>query len=144
LGQLRENVGSLEALMALPVPKNVAGRSSRPRPKMLSCRRLTDEESERLVQAYRNGATLQDLVTLFEVSQSTVLAHLDRHGVARRQPVGLSPEQVKNATRLYESGLNLKQVGAKLGFDSKTVRKYLTEAGVTIRPVVLTSVGQQE
>jgi DNA-binding CsgD family transcriptional regulator len=101
---------------------------------MLSCRRLSDEESEQLAQAYRDGATLQDLVTLFEVSQSTVLGHLDRHGVARRQPVGLSPDEVKQATRLYARGLNLKQVGAELGFDSKTVRKYLADVGVTIRP----------
>ena len=49
-------------------------------------------------------------------------------------PKELSPHEVKEAIRLYESGLNLKQVGAKLGFDSKTVRKYLAEAGVKIRP----------
>jgi len=55
-------------------------------------------------------------------------------GVARRRPVGLAPDEVKEATRLYGEGLSLAAVGEKLGFNCKTVRIYLADAGVTIRP----------
>jgi len=41
---------------------------------------------------------------------------------------------VKEATRLYGEGLSLAAVGEKLGFNCKTVRIYLADAGVTIRP----------
>ncbi len=134
MGQLREHLDTLQALVAVPVPKNMPDRPTRTNPKLLPYRRLTDDESAQLALTYQEGATVKELVALFGISKSTVLAHLDRHGVSRRQPIGLSPDEVKEATRLYESGLSLKQVGAKLGFDSKTVRKYLADAGIAIRP----------
>ncbi|UOR02474.1 hypothetical protein MUN77_03980 [Leucobacter allii] len=42
-------------------------------------------------------------------------------------------EQVREMCRCYEQGESLVTVGARLGFDCGTVRKYLVLAGVTMR-----------
>ncbi len=133
-GQLREVLPILDGLMKIKTKDTAHPTTTKELPTPLAHHRLTAEDADELAQAYQDGATLKDLTRRFSIAQTTVLAHLDRQGVARRQPVGLSPKDVKEATRLYASGSNLKQVGRKLGFDPKTVRKYLTDAGVIIRP----------
>jgi hypothetical protein len=95
---------------------------------------LTAEVVDELVQAYREGATLKELVGRFGICQTSVIAHLDRRGVQRRQPDGLSAEQVREGALLYEGGLSLAAVGERLGFNKQTVRKYLVAGGVTMRP----------
>lgn len=54
-------------------------------------------------------------------------------GVAvRRQP--LTPEQVSEAVRLYESGLSLSEVAERLQVNQETMRMAILKAGVTLRP----------
>ncbi len=53
-------------------------------------------------------------------------------GVERRI-VGLSPSEILEAQRLYESGESLRQIGLKIGFNDKTVKKALVGAGVDVR-----------
>ncbi|WP_218021184.1 MULTISPECIES: hypothetical protein [Nocardia] len=50
---------------------------------------------------------------------------------------GLSEEQIDQAADLYEEGLTLKQVGAKLGADAGTVRLALIRRGVRMRAAVV-------
>ncbi|GAH43722.1 unnamed protein product, partial [marine sediment metagenome] len=51
--------------------------------------------------------------------------------VVRRQP--LTPEQVSEAARLYESGLSLSQVAAQLRVNQETMRVAIIAAGVVMR-----------
>jgi IS30 family transposase len=46
---------------------------------------------------------------------------------------GLTEEQIAEAVRLYESGLSLAEVGAKVGVDHGTVRRQLLRHSVTMR-----------
>jgi uncharacterized protein (DUF433 family) len=59
-------------------------------------RRLSPEEAERLVGAYRKGVSVGELARSFGQHRSTVSAILDRHRVSRR-PKSLSPEQAIRA-----------------------------------------------
>jgi DNA-binding NarL/FixJ family response regulator len=137
MGQFREHTADLKRLMDLRQtwldnpggPGRVESHEIRQEQ-----RRLTPDEVDELVRAYRDGATLKALTNRFGVCRTTVSAHLERRGVPRRQSVGLSPEQVMEAARLYESGLSFAAVGQQLGFAGNTVRTYLMDAGVTIRP----------
>ena len=47
--------------------------------------------------------------------------------------VGLSPDQVVDACRLYREGWSLARLGQKFCVDDMTVRRYLLLAGVVMR-----------
>ncbi len=51
----------------------------------------------------------------------------------QRRTVGLSPTQILEAKRLYESGESLQQIGFKVGFHDKTVKKALLDGGVDVQ-----------
>jgi transposase-like protein len=88
-----------------------------------------------LIKAYEDGSSVRDLATQYEIHRSTVVAHLERHGISRRPNVRkLSDEQIEEAAQLYESGLSLEKVGALLDVNATTMRDWLNKAGVTIRP----------
>ena len=57
-----------------------------------------------------------------------------RHDVELR-PVGLSPNQIHSAARLYRDGLSLARLGETFRVDDMTVRRYLLLAGVMMRSV---------
>lgn len=46
----------------------------------------------------------------------------------------MTPEQVSEAARLYESGRSLSQVAAELGVRQETMRVAIIKAGVELRP----------
>jgi hypothetical protein len=98
-------------------------------------RRLTPPEIEALVTAYRGGASVPEVCVLLGVNRTTVLAQLDRAGVARRpNSAKLTGTRLHRAAQLYESGLSLASVGKHLAVDAATVRSALAKAGVAIRP----------
>lgn len=72
-----------------------------------------------------------DIARTVGTSEWTVHHRLNRMGIARRA-VGLSPSQVREAQRLYESGESLRQIGFKVGFNDKTIKKALIDAGVEV------------
>src|SRR4051812_7105663 len=63
-------------------------------------RRLTDEESAKLVAAYQAGAKAHELASQWGIHRVTVTQILKRAGVSRRS-VGLSEEHVAEAASLY-------------------------------------------
>jgi transposase-like protein len=68
----------------------------------------------------------------FGVAKSTVLRLLrEQRVVVRRQP--LTPEQMSEAARLYESGLSLSQVATRLSVNQETMRVAILKAGVALR-----------
>lgn len=60
--------------------------------------------------------------------------HLQRAGVTPARYAGFQEDEMATARELYESGLSLAAVGERLGADASTIRRYLAEAGVPIRP----------
>jgi DNA-binding transcriptional ArsR family regulator len=94
--------------------------------------RLDPSRVAELVASYQDGATIDDLAERFGVHRTTVMAHLDRSGVKRRQR-GIEAASLPGAIRLYEAGWSLARVGERLGVDGETVRTTLRKAGVPIR-----------
>ena len=109
---------------------------SDPVPVRRSQRRLGPDEVAALAEARQEGAEINELAERFGVHRATVIAHLERAGVAgrRRQGRTLSPEQVQEAGQLYVSGLSLIEVGERFDVDRRYLRRALPSAGFALRP----------
>ena len=95
-------------------------------------RHLSTEQVVQIVAGYLAGATALELGERFEVNRTTVSKLLKDHGVAmRHQP--LDPKGVKEAIRIYKSGLSLAQVGQHAYRDPNSVRLILEETGIPRR-----------
>ena len=101
-----------------------------PRPHGTS--RLTTSQNKQIVDLYQAGWKPVDIAREIGTTEWTVHHRLNRLGVERR-PIGLTPEQCREAVRLYQDGDSLRQIGLKLGFNDKTVKKGIVEAGLKIR-----------
>lgn len=96
-------------------------------------KRLTPSERVLVAQRYEAGETSIALAGEYGVAKSTILSILrEANVVVRRQP--LTPEQVSQATALYESGRSLSQIAAQLLLKQDTIRLALKARGVTLRP----------
>lgn len=82
--------------------------------------RLPSDRQAQLVSEYADGATLEALASRFGVHTGTAAAILERNGTARRYRT-LAGDTLKLAIELYESGLSLADVGARVGVHATTV-----------------------
>ena len=120
-------LGTLAPSLSTPVDDRPMSKRIRQRQK-----RLSEDEIEQLVAAYRAGLTVYQLAKQFGCHRTTVSGCLKAGGVRmRRTPP--SEEQIEEAARLYESGLSCAQVGQKIGCHPDTLRSRLRERGVVIR-----------
>lgn len=100
----------------------------------------------KVVVAYCNGLTQQQIAAeldvlcrlawlgaRFGVYHRTVAAHLVRHSVPMRTR-GLAEEDIPEAVRLYESGMNMIEVGLRFGVSQGVAKRTVAAAGTTIRP----------
>lgn len=95
--------------------------------------KLSDEARAEVVDRYEAGETSTALAEAYGVAKSTILGILRANSVVvRRQP--LTPEQVREAVRLYESGLSLSQVAERLRVNQETMRMALLSQGSKLRP----------
>lgn len=107
-------------------------RDSRPRVRH-GWNRLTDEQRVEVARRYEVGDTTTELAKAYGVAKSTIIGILrERNIVVRRQP--MTPDQVRDAVGLYESGLSLSQVALQLNVNQETMRVAIIRAGVQIRP----------
>jgi hypothetical protein len=98
-------------------------------------RRLRSVEVEALVDQYHTGATITQLVKRFQISRTTVMAHLDRRGVQRRSVAKQwDHKKLASAARSYADGSSLATIAAQFGLDPSTVANRFRRAGVSIRP----------
>ena len=69
------------------------------------------------------------------IGRTTVMEHLKRVGVPGRRWPGrtLDTEQLEEAGRLYETGLNLVAVSEQFAVDRRYLRRTLPEVGFAIR-----------
>jgi len=94
--------------------------------------RLSDETRVAVIERYEAGETSTALAEAYGVAKSTILGILRANSVVvRRQP--LTPEQVSEATRLYNSGLSLSQVAERLRVNQETMRVALLKSGLALR-----------
>jgi transposase-like protein len=96
-----------------------------------------------LVAAYRRGVPVEDLAASFRVNRTTVLSHVRRHGVPKRDRRALQGDEVDRAAQLYLGGRSMDWVAAQLEVAASTVRRALKDAGVTLRPRGRQGVGVQ-
>jgi hypothetical protein len=95
-------------------------------------RRLNNAEVGKLIREYEEGALVKELAGRFGIHRLTVTALLRQHGVKLRR-VGLAPDDIPAAGRLYAQGWSLARLGAEYGVDSTTVWRALLAAGVAMR-----------
>ncbi len=93
---------------------------------------LLPELAAEIVERYQTGSLIRELAEEYGVHRSTVMACLRRAGVPKYS--GWSEKTTAEATRLYESGLTIAEVAARLDHSATTVGRRLREAGVKMRP----------
>ena len=94
--------------------------------------RIDGEQIARIVAEYEDGTSAGVIGGMFDLSKRSVIKILREAGVAIRLP-RMSEAEVREATRLYASGLSLENVGKRLGRDHSTIYKALRRAGVRMR-----------
>ena len=97
-------------------------------------RRLAPGEVADLVAGYCRGVPVEELAASFRVNRTTVLGHVRRHGVPKRDRRALQGGDVERAAELYAGGQSAEWVAAQLGVAASTVRRALKDAGVVLRP----------
>jgi transposase-like protein len=96
--------------------------------------RLEPVQVAELSGAYLAGATMGQLAEHYRLDHVTVLRHLERQGVPRRQPRRLQPDEVNETVRLYAERMSVRSVAEKLATGQTTVRRTLRKAGVEMQP----------
>ena len=94
--------------------------------------RLTMSQNDEIVKLYRGGMRPADIAREIGTSEWTIHHRLNRMGVERR-PTGMSPAQVLEAKRLYESGETIRRIRLTIGFSDATIKKALITAGVEVQ-----------
>lgn len=93
---------------------------------------MTDEARHDVVTRYEAGETSTALAAEYGVAKSTILGILRANNVVVRRQ-SLEPAVIVEAARLYEAGLSLSQVAARLKINQETMRTAIIGAGVKIR-----------
>lgn len=93
---------------------------------------MTDEARHDVVTRYEAGETPTALAAEYGVAKSTILGILRANNVVVRRQ-SLEPAVIVEAARLYEAGLSLSQVAARLKINQETMRTAIIGAGVKIR-----------
>lgn len=86
-------------------------------------------QNDEIVNLYRGGMKPLDIAREIGTSEWTIHHRLNRMGVERRSR-GMSPAQIEEAQRLQESGVCWRQLSARYGYDSRTIKKYVLAAGI--------------
>lgn len=95
-------------------------------------KRLSADEVQTAVAAYRRGATVAELAERFGCHRVTVARHLREAGTRLRLDP-LTSGEIDEAVRLYQAGLSLAKVGEQVGATARTVQLKLRERGVQTR-----------
>ncbi|RBO78464.1 helix-turn-helix domain-containing protein [Nocardia puris] len=112
---------------AAPPRRPAKAASSTVRPRRLD-RRLSPGTIADMVDAYRSGASTNQLCERHRLSKGGLLKILQEHGVQMRyQP--MTEEEIDWAVRLYGEGQSLNAVARKLGKSKGSVWKALRGRG---------------
>ena len=87
--------------------------------------RLAPDAVLDLVRAYEGGATIKRLAAEFQVSRSTIMAHLKRRGVKTRY--NRMEGQLDEARELRAQGWSYARLGKHFSVTAHTVRRVLLD-----------------
>ena len=93
---------------------------------------LNPQQVGRLIERYREGATVYDLAEEFRVARTTVSKHLKNAGLQLRCGP-LTEDEIARAAELYRTGLSLLAVGEKLGRHPSGIWRALKAAEIPRR-----------
>ena len=94
-------------------------------------RRLGPDQVVELVAAYRQGVPVEELAASFRINRTTVLGHVRRHGMPKRDRRALRKDDVDKAAGFYAEGRSAEWVAGELQVAASTVRRALKDAGVS-------------
>ncbi len=78
---------------------------------------------------------IETLARRYKVHRTTVIAYLERAGIARRRVVRkMTDGSVASAAAQYEAGASLAVVASAFGVHDRTLARELRRHGVLIRP----------
>jgi hypothetical protein len=98
-------------------------------------RRLTEAAVDDVVGAYLVGSSIDSLAAQLGVNRTTIIHHLDRRRIERRNVVRKMTDRiVQRAATRYRHGESLKVVAAQFDVDATTLAREFRRAGVPIRP----------
>jgi transposase len=95
-------------------------------------RRLSPETLQQLVGVYQAGVSANQLAVRYQLSRSSVRRLLRESGVARRYQA-MTDEEAHQAVELYQSGLTIAQVAAKLDRPDSTIQTSLARRRIVMR-----------
>ena len=114
--------------------QEVPGRLSNPSPRPVQ-RRLSTADVNNICATYINGTSIDELARSHGVNRTTIITHLDQHGVPRRRVVRkLTDALVAEAAVEYLDGHSLATVANRFRVDTRTLGREFRKAGVPIRP----------
>ncbi|NUJ88834.1 hypothetical protein HOW07_12535 [Plantibacter sp. MCCC 1A11337] len=96
-------------------------------------RRLSPETVAEIVEKYEAGVTTPALCAEHSLSKGGLLKVLGERGVEMRRQ-SLDAAQLREAVRLYETGLSLQAVATRLGVSYNCVRQRFVKESVPRRP----------
>jgi hypothetical protein len=122
----------LDQRFQVPTPKKTSLKYERTGPIRQRQRRLSDAQATQMACRYREGATVYQLATEFNIDRRTISDRLKRVGIKMRfQPP--PDEMIDKMVRLYESELSFATIGKQLCASPLTIRHYVHQRGVRIR-----------
>lgn len=97
--------------------------------------RLTGEQVARLLGRYQDeGVSVRELAEEFGIDRSTVLIHVQRAGLPRRNESTFWDEPtLARAVARYEAGALCREIAVEFGVHKSTVARRLQQAGVNMR-----------
>jgi hypothetical protein len=98
-------------------------------------RRLTSSDVDDICATYVNGSSIDALARSHRVNRTTIITHLDQHGVPRRRVVRkMTDALVAEAAVEYLDGHSLAIVANKFNVAIRTLRREFRNAGIATRP----------
>ncbi len=91
-----------------------------PRRLRQSQKRLTSEQTDRMCQKYRNGATVYELGREFGIDRHTVAVRLKKAGVKMRLQSPTSKE-IDEMVKLHEFEDSVASIASRIGYSTNTV-----------------------
>jgi AraC-like DNA-binding protein len=98
-------------------------------------RRLSAADVDDICASYIAGSSIDALARSHRVNRTTIITHLDHHGVPRRRVVRkMTDALVAEAAVEYHDGHSLATVANKFNVAIRTLRREFTKAGIATRP----------
>ena len=98
-------------------------------------RRLSPGDVDDICATYVSGTSIDELARSHGVNRTTIITHLDQHGVPRRRVVRkMTDALVAEAALEYLDGHSLATVANKFNVAIRTLRREFSKAAIPTRP----------